>query len=86
MGIFVVDSAGERCYGHEGFWGTQTIHCPRLDITFGRTINQADNSDFDYDALETVIVDAAQRLAGTLLPLPCARNQPPSSVRSTRKL
>jgi D-alanyl-D-alanine carboxypeptidase len=60
MGIFVVDAAGERCYGHAGYWGTQTIHCPRLDLTFARTINQADDSAFDYDALEKVIVAAAK--------------------------
>lgn len=60
MGIFVVDAAGERCYGHAGYWGTQTIHCPRLDLTFARTINQANESEFDYNALEKVIVAAAK--------------------------
>jgi len=60
MGIYVVDAAGERCYGHRGFWGTQTIHCPRLDLTFARTTNQADDADFDSDPLETVIVDIAE--------------------------
>ncbi len=56
MGIYEVDAAGERCFGHAGFWGTQTIHCPALDLTFARTINQADESSFDYDPLEQVIV------------------------------
>lgn len=60
MGIFVIDVAGERCYAHRGYWGTQTIHCPRLDLTFARTINQAEDSSFDYDALERVIVKAAE--------------------------
>jgi D-alanyl-D-alanine carboxypeptidase len=63
MGIFAVDSAGERCYGHAGYWGTQTIHCPRLDLTFARTINQADDSDFDYNALESVVVRTAKELS-----------------------
>jgi D-alanyl-D-alanine carboxypeptidase len=60
MGIYDVDAAGERCYGHAGFWGTQTIHCPDLDLTFARTHNQALDEDFDYDALEQVIVDLAR--------------------------
>ena len=34
MGIFAVDVDGERCFGHRGYWGTQTIHCPELDLTF----------------------------------------------------
>jgi D-alanyl-D-alanine carboxypeptidase len=63
MGIFVVDAAGQRCYGHSGYWGTQTIHCPRLDLTFARTINQADDAGFDYNALEKVIVAAAEARA-----------------------
>jgi D-alanyl-D-alanine carboxypeptidase len=61
MGIYVVDAAGERCFGHRGFWGTQTIHCPRLDLTFARTINQALDQGFDDDALEQVIVEAVTR-------------------------
>lgn len=60
MGIFRVDVDGERCYGHRGFWGTQTIHCPRLDLTFARTTNQADDADFDSDPLERVIADLAR--------------------------
>jgi len=60
MGIFRVDVDGERCFGHLGFWGTQTIHCPRLDLTFARTTNQADDADFDSDPLERVIADLAR--------------------------
>jgi D-alanyl-D-alanine carboxypeptidase len=60
MGIYDgVDAAGERCFAHRGFWGTQTVHCPRLDLTFARTINQADDEAFDDDALERVIVGLA---------------------------
>ena len=44
MGIFAgVDVDGERCFGHPGYWGTETIHCPDLDLTFARTTNQADD-------------------------------------------
>jgi len=58
MGIYTVDAAGERCYGHRGFWGTQTIACPALDLTFARTTNQADDEDFDDDALEIALMEA----------------------------
>ena len=61
MGIYTVDAVGERCYGHRGFWGTQTVSCPDLDLTFARTTNQADDEDFDDDALEQVIVDQVAR-------------------------
>lgn len=63
MGIFRVVVDGERCYGHPGYWGTETIHCPRLDVTFARTINQADDSDFDSAPLERVVADLARRNA-----------------------
>jgi D-alanyl-D-alanine carboxypeptidase len=60
MGLYVVDAAGERCYGHRGFWGTQTIHCPDLDLTYARTINQALNDGFDSNPLEATIVEIAR--------------------------
>jgi D-alanyl-D-alanine carboxypeptidase len=61
MGIFRVDVAGERCYSHPGFWGTEAIHCPRLDLTFARTTNQANDRDFDSGPLERVIADLARQ-------------------------
>ena len=61
MGIFRVDVDGERCFGHPGYWGTETIHCPRLDLTIARTTNQADDSDFDSGPLERVAADLARR-------------------------
>jgi D-alanyl-D-alanine carboxypeptidase len=61
MGIFRVDVDGETCYGHRGYWGTQAIHCPRLDLTLVRTTNQADDSSFDSNPLERVIADLARR-------------------------
>ena len=61
MGIFRVDVDGETCYGHRGYWGTQAIHCPRLDLTFARATNQADDATFDSDPLERVIADLARQ-------------------------
>jgi D-alanyl-D-alanine carboxypeptidase len=63
MGIFKVDVDGERCFGHRGYWGTETIHCPKLDLTFARTTNQADDTDFDSGPLEHVIADLARTRA-----------------------
>jgi D-alanyl-D-alanine carboxypeptidase len=60
MGIFRVDVDGETCFGHRGYWGTQTIHCPELDLTFARATNQASDADFDSDPLERVIADLAR--------------------------
>ncbi|HEY8216750.1 MAG TPA: serine hydrolase domain-containing protein [Acidimicrobiia bacterium] len=59
MGIFVVDVAGERCYAHRGYWGSQAVHCPGLDVTFARTFNQA-AENVDDNALEPIIVDAVK--------------------------
>ena len=61
MGLFALDVAGERCYSHPGYWGTESTYCPRLDLAFARTINQADDADFDYQRLERVIVQLARR-------------------------
>jgi D-alanyl-D-alanine carboxypeptidase len=63
MGIFRVDVDGERCFGHPGYWGTETIHCPRLNLTIARTTNQADDSDFDSGPLERVAADLARQAA-----------------------
>jgi D-alanyl-D-alanine carboxypeptidase len=60
MGIFRIQVAGERCYEHPGYWGTDTIHCPRLDLTIARTTNQAQDSDFDSGPLEHVVADLAR--------------------------
>jgi D-alanyl-D-alanine carboxypeptidase len=63
MGMFAVDVAGERCFEHPGFWGTVATYCPRLDLAFARTINQAADDDFDYSRLERVTVDVAKSAA-----------------------
>ncbi len=60
MGIFRTDIDGETCFEHPGYWGTDAVHCPALDLTLVRTINQADDSDFDYGPLESVAADLAR--------------------------
>jgi len=60
MGLFALDVAGERCYSHPGYWGTESTYCPRLDLAFARTTNQADDEEFDYQRLERVIVSLAK--------------------------
>ncbi len=63
LGIFSEDVDGERCFGHPGYWGTETVYCPRLDLTFARSTNQADDSDFDSGPLEGVVADLARKAA-----------------------
>jgi D-alanyl-D-alanine carboxypeptidase len=65
MGLFALDVAGERCFSHPGYWGTESTCCPRLDLAFARTINQADDENFDYQRLERVIVRVAKAARGT---------------------
>ena len=60
MGLFVDTVAGERCFEHPGYWGTVATYCPRLDLAFARTINQADDEDFDYRRLDRAVVGAAR--------------------------
>lgn len=60
MGIFRVDLDGETCYEHPGYWGTEAIHCPRLDLTIARTTNQAYDADFDSGPLERAVADLAR--------------------------
>jgi D-alanyl-D-alanine carboxypeptidase len=61
IGLFSERVAGERCYTHAGYWGTVATYCPRLDLAFARTINQADDDRFDYGRLDRVVVDVARR-------------------------
>jgi D-alanyl-D-alanine carboxypeptidase len=63
MGIFALDVDGERCFSHPGYWGTEAAYCPRLDLAFARTTNQADDDDFDSAPLERVIVSVAKSAA-----------------------
>lgn len=66
MGLFALDVAGEQCYSHPGYWGTESTYCPRLDLAFARTTNQADDKDFDYQRLERVIVNVVKRARGRM--------------------
>lgn len=60
MGVFAVDVDGEQCFSHPGYWGTETTYCPSLDLTFARTTNQADDTDFDSGPVEHVVADLAR--------------------------
>jgi D-alanyl-D-alanine carboxypeptidase len=40
MGLVLIDRDGVTGYGHGGFWGTQAIHIPELDITVATSVNQ----------------------------------------------
>lgn len=64
MGIFALDVDGERCFSHPGYWGTEAVYCPRLDLAYARTTNQADDDDFDSAPLERVIVSVAKERRG----------------------
>ena len=67
MGIFALDVDGERCFGHPGYWGTEATYCPRLDLAFARTTNQADDDDFDSAPLERVIVSVVKESGADLM-------------------
>jgi D-alanyl-D-alanine carboxypeptidase len=60
LGLFARDVAGERCWSHPGYWGTEAVMCPRLDLAFARTTNQADDDGFDGTPLERVVVEEAR--------------------------
>jgi D-alanyl-D-alanine carboxypeptidase len=60
MGIFRTEVDGETCFEHPGYWGTDALHCPALDLTLVRTIDQADDAAFDYGPLESVAADLAR--------------------------
>jgi D-alanyl-D-alanine carboxypeptidase len=40
MGLVIVDRYGPTGWAHGGFWGTQAIHFPDLDITVATSVNQ----------------------------------------------
>ncbi len=40
-GLFVRDVAGQQCWGHEGFWGVQVLHCPDSGLTVVSSRSQA---------------------------------------------
>jgi D-alanyl-D-alanine carboxypeptidase len=45
---------GVECWGHRGFWGTSAYHCPSIDLTIVRQLNQAQRDRlFVFDDLYT---------------------------------
>jgi D-alanyl-D-alanine carboxypeptidase len=59
MGIFRIDVDGRECFSHAGYWGTEAVHCPALDLTYTRTTNQADDSELVSGPLERVVAGLA---------------------------
>jgi D-alanyl-D-alanine carboxypeptidase len=59
MGIFNTSIGRESCWHHDGFWGTNVIHCPASGVTIAITLDQAQNFDaavqqFDAQILQLV--------------------------------
>jgi D-alanyl-D-alanine carboxypeptidase len=57
LGIFATTIAGERCWGHPGYWGTEAYYCPKSATAFALETNQANEEDLDTTAIERTIVD-----------------------------
>lgn len=52
MGIDRTIVAGNVCYAGYGFFGTEKIRCPSIDVTLARAPNQSvNNSKYDSDVL-----------------------------------
>ncbi len=56
LGIFAADIAGERCWGHPGYWGTEAYFCPESSLAFAIETNQADEDTIDTTALQKTIL------------------------------
>ncbi len=56
LGIFATTIAGERCWGHPGYWGTEAYYCPKSATAFALETNQANEDDLDTAAVERTIV------------------------------
>jgi hypothetical protein len=56
MGIFSDSIGHERCWHHDGFWGTSVLHCPRGAVTIAITVNQATDFDAAVQVLEAKIL------------------------------
>jgi D-alanyl-D-alanine carboxypeptidase len=59
LGIFATVIAGERCWGHPGYWGTEAYYCPASALAFAIETNQADEARLDTTSVERVIVGLA---------------------------
>lgn len=64
LGIFARRIAGERCYGHAGYWGTEAYACPGTSVAFALTVDQADESLVDTEPVLTTIVRLARQHPG----------------------
>jgi D-alanyl-D-alanine carboxypeptidase len=60
LGIFATDIAGEECWGHPGYWGTEAYYCPALDVAFAIETNQANEADLDTTATQRTIIRLAR--------------------------
>ena len=61
MGINRTILAGHVCYAGYGFFGTEMIRCPSLDVTLARTTNQSEVRDgYDSDRLNEKILNLFQ--------------------------
>ena len=60
MGIFAVPLNKETCWGHQGFWGTTVVTCPKSKVTIASNTGQAEG--FDVAALRFAAL--VLRLAG----------------------
>ena len=57
MGINRFEVRDITCFGGFGFFFTEVVRCPELDLTFARTINQAEpDSDSDEDLMTEAII------------------------------
>ncbi|MET1081030.1 MAG: serine hydrolase domain-containing protein [Pseudomonas sp.] len=62
MGINRFEASGVTCYGGYGFFGTEVVRCPALDLTFARTTNQAEpEAGYDGDALTLALIELFAR-------------------------
>lgn len=56
LGIFGTTIAGEKCWGHPGYWGTEAYYCPKSQLAFALTTNQANEADIDTTNVEQTIL------------------------------
>jgi D-alanyl-D-alanine carboxypeptidase len=61
LGIFATKIAGEQCWGHPGYWGTEAYACPKEKMAFALETNQANEDDLDTTAVERTIMSIARR-------------------------
>jgi D-alanyl-D-alanine carboxypeptidase len=60
LGIFASTVAGERCWGHPGYWGTVTAYCPKSKVAYAIETNQANEADLDTTSVERTAVSLAR--------------------------